>query len=207
MINLLTMFRKCKSTRADDLSPKKQLLSPTPKSVQKKSNGFRKVLLCSIAIFISTLVVLCLVSYQQGKLEDNVNELPKEVRDRIEIWYDGAKGQVKTFANKIHVGDKSLAMVLFGDDVEVKLKDGTLETENSEAKMSKDESLNVSTNNQKDEPLDEYVAEEEDTLEDQYMKHEKDLKIVSEEVIPEEDDSEIIEEKAVPLEVLEIIMT
>merc|ERR1712096_358095 len=62
------------------------------------------------------LVVVCLLSYHQGKLGDNVTKVPQEVRETMEVWYDGAKGKVKLLANKIYFGDKSLAFLLFGDD-------------------------------------------------------------------------------------------
>merc|ERR1712119_71106 len=110
------MFNRKKSYKAQDMKPMLPP-SPTPKSSsQKKSYGIRKVLLWSIAIFITLLVVVCLLSYHQGKLGDNVTKVPQEVRETMEVWYDGAKGKVKLLANKIHFGDKSLAFLLFGDD-------------------------------------------------------------------------------------------
>eukprot|EP00092_Neocalanus_flemingeri_P001610 GFUD01001717.1.p1 GENE.GFUD01001717.1~~GFUD01001717.1.p1 ORF type:complete len:185 (-),score=48.50 GFUD01001717.1:131-685(-) len=109
------MFRKsCYRSHDDD---KKPMLSPTPKSVKrKKSYGCLKFLLWTIAVFTTLLVVLCLVSYHQGKLEDNVTKVPLGVRGTLQVIYEGARGNVKLLADKIHVGDKSLAMVLFGED-------------------------------------------------------------------------------------------
>merc|ERR1712236_153240 len=92
-------------------------LSPTPKSTTKKrSIVCMKIFLWTMALFITTMVVVILFSYHQGKLGDNATEVPQEIRKTLDIWYDGAKGKVKLLANKVHFGDKSLAFILFGDE-------------------------------------------------------------------------------------------
>eukprot|EP00092_Neocalanus_flemingeri_P020365 GFUD01022063.1.p1 GENE.GFUD01022063.1~~GFUD01022063.1.p1 ORF type:complete len:364 (-),score=118.42 GFUD01022063.1:97-1188(-) len=121
------------------MSPKKskmkaQTLSPSPKNPNpKRSSGvFKKIILAGIVVFLALVIVACLLDYQQGKLADHTSRLPYEVQEatkyvvtvasdlprNVEVWYEGARGQVVLLAGKMYVGDKTLAQLLFGEDVE-----------------------------------------------------------------------------------------
>eukprot|EP00092_Neocalanus_flemingeri_P031443 GFUD01034149.1.p1 GENE.GFUD01034149.1~~GFUD01034149.1.p1 ORF type:complete len:351 (+),score=117.70 GFUD01034149.1:58-1110(+) len=117
------------------MSPKKskmkaQTVSPSPK---KRSSGVsKKIILTGIVAFLTLVIVACLLDYQQGKLADHTSRLPYEVQEatkyvvtlandlprNVEVWYEGARGQVVLLAGKMYVGDKTLAQLLFGEDVE-----------------------------------------------------------------------------------------
>merc|ERR1711909_40380 len=74
---------------------KERLLSPTPKSsVNKKSSGVRNCLIW-IIICISSLLVICLLSFLQGKNEDNVTDLPRLVRDYLMYGYEVSRDNIK----------------------------------------------------------------------------------------------------------------
>eukprot|EP00092_Neocalanus_flemingeri_P037587 GFUD01040923.1.p1 GENE.GFUD01040923.1~~GFUD01040923.1.p1 ORF type:complete len:353 (-),score=109.57 GFUD01040923.1:76-1134(-) len=121
------------------MSPKKskmkaQTLSPSPKNPNpKRSSGVsKKIILAGIIVFLALVIVACLLDYQQGKLADHTSRLPYEVQEatkyvatlasdlprNVEVWYEGARGQVVLLAGKMYVGDKTLAQLLFGEDVE-----------------------------------------------------------------------------------------
>merc|ERR1712119_200866 len=202
------MFNRKKSYKAQDMKPMLPP-SPTPKSSsQKKSYGIRKVLLWSIAIFITLLVVVCLLSYQQGKLGDNVTMVPQEVKKTMDVWYDGAKGKVKLLANKIHFGDKSLAFLLFGadnitTDGERKQKDdlSNQSEDNPEGNLT-DEMEVISEDGlsykSEDKPEDDFSDNNEEEREKEVVEIESD-----EGVIPEEYDEVIFHNNE---EVIESIM-
>merc|ERR1712096_99479 len=203
----VNMFNRKKSYRAQDMKPVLPP-SPTPKSSQKKSYGIRKVLLWSIAIFITLLVVVCLLSYQQGKLGDNVTKVPQEVKKTMDVWYDGAKGKVKLLANKIHFGDKSLAFLLFGDDnsttdVDSKQKDDlSNQSEDNQEGNLRDEIEVISEDGS---PYKSEDKSEDDLSANNEEEHEKDVvEMESDEgVIPEEYDEVIFHNNE---EVIESIM-
>merc|ERR1712096_141725 len=154
------------------------------------------------------LVVVCLLSYHQGKLGDNVTKVPQEVRETMEVWYDGAKGKVKLLANKIHFGDKSLAFLLFGDDNittdgENKQKDDlSNRSEDNHDDILRDEmevtSEDSSSYKSKDMPEDDLSDNDEEEHEKEVVDIESD-----ESVIPEEYDEVIFNNNE---EVIESIM-
>eukprot|EP00092_Neocalanus_flemingeri_P091231 GFUD01115639.1.p1 GENE.GFUD01115639.1~~GFUD01115639.1.p1 ORF type:complete len:278 (+),score=90.13 GFUD01115639.1:60-893(+) len=121
------------------MSPKKskmkaQIVSPSPKNPNpKRSSGVsKKIILTGIVAFLTLVIVACLLDYHQGKLADHTSRLPYEVQEatkyvvtlandlprNVEVWYEGARGQVVLLAGKMYVGDKTLAQLLFGEDVE-----------------------------------------------------------------------------------------
>eukprot|EP00092_Neocalanus_flemingeri_P037590 GFUD01040926.1.p1 GENE.GFUD01040926.1~~GFUD01040926.1.p1 ORF type:complete len:351 (+),score=111.46 GFUD01040926.1:59-1111(+) len=121
------------------MSPKKskmkaQTVSPSPKNPNPKrsSSVSKKIILTGIVASLALVIVACLLDYQQGKLADHTSRLPYEVQEatkyvvtlasdlprNVEVWYEGARGQVVLLAGKMYVGDKTLAQLLFGEDVE-----------------------------------------------------------------------------------------
>eukprot|EP00092_Neocalanus_flemingeri_P037589 GFUD01040925.1.p1 GENE.GFUD01040925.1~~GFUD01040925.1.p1 ORF type:complete len:316 (-),score=82.30 GFUD01040925.1:76-1023(-) len=112
---------------------KAQTLSSSPKNPNpKRSSGVsKKIILTGIVAFLALVIVACLLDYQQGKLADHTSRLPYEVQEatkyvatlasdlprNVEVWYEGARGQVVLLAGKMYVGDKTLAQLLFGEDV------------------------------------------------------------------------------------------
>eukprot|EP00092_Neocalanus_flemingeri_P091230 GFUD01115638.1.p1 GENE.GFUD01115638.1~~GFUD01115638.1.p1 ORF type:complete len:354 (+),score=115.41 GFUD01115638.1:60-1121(+) len=113
---------------------KAQTVSPSPKNPNPKrsSSVFKKIILTGIVAFLTLVIVACLLDYHQGKLADHTSRLPYEVQEatkyvvtvandlpsNVEVWYEGARGQVVLLAGKMYVGDKTLAQLLFGEDVE-----------------------------------------------------------------------------------------
>eukprot|EP00092_Neocalanus_flemingeri_P037586 GFUD01040922.1.p1 GENE.GFUD01040922.1~~GFUD01040922.1.p1 ORF type:complete len:344 (-),score=104.10 GFUD01040922.1:76-1107(-) len=113
---------------------KAQTVSSSPKNPNpKRSSGVsKKIILTGIVAFLTLVIVACLLDYQQGKLADHTSRLPYEVQEatkyvvtlandlprNVEVWYEGARGQVVLLAGKMYVGDKTLAQLLFGEDVE-----------------------------------------------------------------------------------------
>eukprot|EP00092_Neocalanus_flemingeri_P031441 GFUD01034147.1.p1 GENE.GFUD01034147.1~~GFUD01034147.1.p1 ORF type:complete len:358 (+),score=126.36 GFUD01034147.1:58-1131(+) len=121
------------------MSPKKskmkaQTVSPSPKNPNPKrsSSVSKKIILTGIVASLALVIVACLLDYQQGKLADHTSRLPYEVQEatkyvvtlaidlphNVKVWYEGARGQVVLLAGKMYVGDKTLAQLLFGEDVE-----------------------------------------------------------------------------------------
>eukprot|EP00092_Neocalanus_flemingeri_P091229 GFUD01115637.1.p1 GENE.GFUD01115637.1~~GFUD01115637.1.p1 ORF type:complete len:354 (+),score=125.36 GFUD01115637.1:60-1121(+) len=121
------------------MSPKKsklkaETMSPSPKNpIPKRSSSVsKKIILTGIVASLALVTVACLLDYQQGKLDDHTSRLPYEVQKatkyvvtlandlprNVEVWYEGARGQVVLLAGKMYVGDKTLAQLLFGEDVE-----------------------------------------------------------------------------------------
>eukprot|EP00092_Neocalanus_flemingeri_P020364 GFUD01022062.1.p1 GENE.GFUD01022062.1~~GFUD01022062.1.p1 ORF type:complete len:366 (+),score=121.44 GFUD01022062.1:60-1157(+) len=121
------------------MSPKKsklkaETMSPSPKNpIPKRSSSVsKKIILTGIVASLALVTVACLLDYQQGKLDDHTSKLPYEVQKatkyvvtlandlprNVEVWYEGARGQVVLLAGKMYVGDKTLAQLLFGEDVE-----------------------------------------------------------------------------------------
>jgi len=115
------------------MSPKKtkpqSIVSPSPKNLKpRKSSVSRKIIIWGLVSSIALVMVACLLDYQQGKLANHTSRLPHEVQvatkylvdmasevpHKMEVLYDGAKGQVIILTGKMYIGDKTVAQMLFG---------------------------------------------------------------------------------------------
>jgi len=120
------------------MSPKKskpQPMSPSPKNpIPKRSSPVsRKIIFWGLIISLALIVVACLLDYQQGKLADHSSRLPYEVQvatkylvnlaselpEKVQFLYEGARGEMVLLSGKIYVGDKTVAQLLFGEEVGV----------------------------------------------------------------------------------------
>jgi len=118
------------------MSPKKSkrqlVVSPSPKDLKpKRSSVSGKIIFWGLVTSISMIMVACLLDYQQGKLADHTSRLPMKVQEatkflvniasevphKLEVLYDGAKGQIIILTGKMHIGDKTVAHLIFGEEV------------------------------------------------------------------------------------------
>merc|ERR1719369_202937 len=66
-------------------------------------------------------MLACILDYQQGKLADHTKymvNLASEVPHKLEMLFDSAKGQFIILTGKMHIGDKSVSQLLFGEEIE-----------------------------------------------------------------------------------------
>jgi len=114
---------------------KPQPMSPSPKNpIPKRSSPVsRKIIFWGLIISLALIVVACLLDYQQGKLADHSSRLPYEVQvatkylvnlaselpEKVQFLYEGARGEMVLLSGKIYVGDKTVAQLLFGEEVGV----------------------------------------------------------------------------------------
>merc|ERR1719234_1133813 len=74
---------------------KERQLSPTPKSSVNKKSGSARNCLIWLIICISTLLVICLLSFVQGENKDNVTNLPRVVREYLIYGYEVSRDNIK----------------------------------------------------------------------------------------------------------------
>jgi len=115
------------------MSPKKSkpqsIVSPSPKNLKpRKSSVSRKIIIWGLVSSIALVMVACVLDYQQGKLANHTSRLPYEVQvatkymvdmasevpHKMEVFYDGARGQMIILTGKMYIGDKTVAQMLFG---------------------------------------------------------------------------------------------
>jgi len=105
--------------------------SPAPKDLKrKKSNA--KIIFFGLFLSVGLIMLACFLDYQQSKLMNHTSMLPREVQvatkymvdlanevpHKLEILLHGAKGQMIIITGNMHIGDKTVAQLLFGVDEE-----------------------------------------------------------------------------------------
>jgi len=101
-------------------------VSPTPKDLKaRKSSVPGRIIFWGLLTSMGLIMLACILDYQQGKLADHASQateymvdLAREVPHKLELLFDSAKGQVIILTGKMHIGDKSVAQLLFGEDIE-----------------------------------------------------------------------------------------
>jgi len=101
-------------------------VSPAPKDLKaRKSSVPGRIIFWGLLTSMGLIMLACILDYQQGKLADHTSQATKymedlasEVPHKLELLFDSAKGQVIILTGKMHIGDKSVAQLLFGEDVE-----------------------------------------------------------------------------------------
>jgi len=103
--------------------------SPAPKDLKrKKSNG--KIIFFGLILSVGLIMLACFLDYQQSKLVNHTSRLPHEVQvatkyvvdlankvpHKLEVLIDSAKGQMIVITGNMHIGDKTVAQLLFGVD-------------------------------------------------------------------------------------------
>jgi len=107
-------------------SKSQSAVSPAPKDLKaRKSSVPGRIIFWGLLTSIGLIMLACILDYQQDKLADHtlqatkyVENLAGEVPHKLELLFDSAKGQVIFVTGKMHIGDKSVAQLLFGKDIE-----------------------------------------------------------------------------------------
>ena len=107
--------------------------SPAPKDLKrKKSRSNAKIIFFGLLASLGLIMLACFLDYQQSKLMNHTSKLPhevqvatkyvvdmaKEVPHKLEVLLDSAKGQIIIITGNMHIGDKTVAQLLFGVDEE-----------------------------------------------------------------------------------------
>jgi len=137
-------------------------VSPTPKDLKiKKSNVSCKIIFWGLVVSVALIMLACILDYQQSRLENQASRLPhemqvatkymidlaSEVPHKLEALIYSAKGGIIIITGKMHIGDKTVAQLLFGKQVEE--EDPTPEDIKEDFKIEDEEkdSINESESN------------------------------------------------------------
>jgi len=108
-------------------------VSPTPKDLKtKKSNVSCKIIFWGLVVSVALIMLACILDYQQSRLASHTSRLPhemqvatkymidmaSEVPHKLEALFYSVKGGIVIITGKMHIGDKTVAQLLFGKQVE-----------------------------------------------------------------------------------------
>jgi len=101
-------------------------VSPAPKDLKtRKSSVPGRIIFWGLLTSMGLMMLACILDYQQGKLADHTSQATKymvnlasEVPHKLEMLFDSAKGQFIILTGKMHIGDKSVSQLLFGEEIE-----------------------------------------------------------------------------------------
>ena len=110
-----------------------RVVSPSPKQIQSR-NSFSVCRFAFWSIFFLLILIMlaCILDYEQAKMVNHYPLMPREVHAATKYAYDGfksvpnlleifgqkAKHQVIVITGYMHLGDKSVAQLLFGNEIE-----------------------------------------------------------------------------------------